>query len=285
MHVPVLIGGCPRSGTTLLASRLNGLITPESQFKADLFRAERQGASVNDLLKILHQSARYRTWRVEPDFSGVTNALSIISAVVEAYADYKGSRWIDHTPENAVDMAILRTVWPDAPFIHIVRDVRATVNSVMPLDWGPNTAGIGAQWWLERLAHGLVAEETGPSLRIKYEDLITSPDATIERVAKLVDLPVPSDVQTSNFTPPGGHHKQHQLINEKIDASRLTAWRNSLSTREVAVIEYIAGDLLEMLGYEINGSQTMARYWPLPEYIKDTLRRRINKLKYARRLK
>src|SRR5690606_9333198 len=98
---------------------------------------------------------------------------------------------VDHTPNNLRFAATLHLWFPEAKFIHLVRDGRAVAASVIPLDWGPNTVIRAASWWAERVAHGLAAESFfGPEkiLRIYYEELVTYPRKTMEKVSDFLGI-------------------------------------------------------------------------------------------------
>jgi Sulfotransferase family len=67
--------------------------------------------------------------------------------------------WVDHTPTN-LRFARLLTAWfPEARFIHIVRDPGRAA-SVMPLNWGPNTITEAALFWKRRMALALTSVDT-----------------------------------------------------------------------------------------------------------------------------
>jgi len=72
---PIFIGGCERSGTTLLGAMLGGhadlLCVPEMQFKFDILRFsgnETQGAVQKaDILRRLVKRSSFRIWELDID--------------------------------------------------------------------------------------------------------------------------------------------------------------------------------------------------------------------------
>ena len=67
--------------------------------------------------------------------------------------------WIDTSPPNAANADLLHTIVPDARFVHMVRDGRDTMASVLQESWGPDDPQAAAHWWAERVmaAHRALA--------------------------------------------------------------------------------------------------------------------------------
>lgn len=142
--------------------------------------------------------------------------------------------------------------FPDAKFIHIVRDGRGVAASVLPLDWGPNTVERAARWWAEEMASGLALESWDPRrvMRVKYEDLVENCESTIRRLGDFVGLEFePAMLRADGFSL-GFRSHQHALVGSPPRADRARAWTATLSQRQVEIFEAVAGDLLVTLGYE-----------------------------------
>lgn len=266
---PVFIGGCDRSGTTLLGSIIGAhprfIVTPESPFKTEIasrvpFGAPEEGAATVDEIM---NSWRFKLWRY--DFRPSSQPSTYEEAISDLVASYavaagrpKNSRWVDHTPNNVRYARRLLKRFEDSKFIHMVRDGRAICASVIPLDWGPNTPLVAAQWWAERLSYGLAAElRLGPSrvLRVHYENLVTDPESELRRVFEFLGSPFSDEALASPVSiKPAYTVGQHSLIGKPIDVRRLNAFRDELSKRSIELFEWSTGDLLEYLGYELDFS-------------------------------
>jgi len=55
----------------------------------------------------------------------------------------------------------------------------------------------------------------------------------------------------TGFKVPQYTQKQHSLIGRNPDSKRVTAWKTSLTHRQVEIFESIAGKLLSDLGYSL----------------------------------
>ena len=269
----IFIGGCPRSGTTLLGNLLGNLegciATPESQFKFALWNAHvRREALDIPLQRELENGHRLRSW-------GITRScllqvrshdfISCMSDLVSIYARKLGRNchtWIDHTPNNLRFASDWIAAKPDIKLVHIIRDGRANAASVLPLDWGPNDIIRAAKWWKRKTTEGLEAARMWPEhvKLIRYEDLVADPHATCSALSNWLELRFDSNLLLLNRTSiPESTRAQHRLVENPPDASRIDAWKQHLSSDEVACFEWYAGDLLQRLGYGLHGPRPPQR--------------------------
>lgn len=268
---PVFIGGCPRSGTTLLGSMLGAhtrCITPrETLFKGALLKGRAPAhlwASATEALKAAPPSRNLSVWRPYVlqvfDSTPAVETAVLLERVVQLWGAERGSGaadiWIDHTPANITLSSTLHHHWPHARFIHLVRDGRAVAASVMRLDWGPATVLGGARWWLRYIAQGLAAEVALRSgiLRIRYEDLVLDTECTIKRCCSFLDLDFePAVMAADGFDPSttARRRSHNELIGIPPQANRVRAWERQLSEREIEIFEHLAGEVLANLGYSL----------------------------------
>lgn len=99
-------------------------------------------------------------------------------------------RWVDGTPEYSYYIAGLRKLFPDAKFVHIVRDVRSVVDSMLNFRMSDGrklveTEQQAYEYWLGTVQPCVHAESAyGPEVvhRLRYEDLLHRPEQTIRSV-------------------------------------------------------------------------------------------------------
>lgn len=268
---PVFIGGCERSGTTLLASLFarspRVCVTPESQFKVDMHRAlfaASRTACWEDVASFLHGDFRFQLWALPDDWlkalHGETNLGDVMAAIVNRYSIMQGATqiphfWIDHTPNNVEYAKTLAASFPEAKFLHIVRDGRAVAASVMPLDWGPNTILECATWWTAHLAYGLALERHFGQhrvRRVRFEDIVSDPDRSIQELSTFLGIDVSGSESFGGvFEVPSYTKSQHALVGSDIDPRRATSWMDTLSSREIALFEWRTKELLCYLEYDL----------------------------------
>lgn len=269
---PVFVGGCSRSGTTLLGAMLGadaGVVTvPEAEFKWDALKDGTRfdgTVQVGRFLDFLTADPKFAYWQVHPppaspgQRSQRADLAAVLTDIVTRYADASGkpraTTWIDHTPGNINHVPTLSGIFPDAMFVHIVRDGRAVAASVMPLDFGPNTAAEAADHWSSEVAAGLAAaRHLGDDrvVTVRFEDLLHEPDDTLRTLCKQLDIPFGEEmVRRRDYRVQTYSAEQHALVSRPPDPSRAEAWRRQLSAREIEVFEARTGELLRALGYRM----------------------------------
>lgn len=214
---PIFVVGAPRSGTSVLTWCLGQhpdiLPTEESNWIGDFaiatavshavgsLRGDRSqlsacglsqdeflrtfGRAVNSL--ILSQRNRLLA---NAERAAMANPGLVHDAIqIARNASDPKRRWVDGTPEYSLQIPALRALFPHARFVHIVRDVRAVVKSLML--FRPDgrelvkTEQEAICYWYRCVQACLAAEQAWGSqvvLRVRYSDLVAKPAVTITRV-------------------------------------------------------------------------------------------------------
>lgn len=268
---PVFIGGCDRSGTTLLGSLLGGplgsVATPEAQFMWSKFFQGKEAISEIDMYENLEQHWRFKIWGVK-EFD--KNLLArkeekrcivirnMMEKIILYYANKNHKKttvdfWINHTPANLKHCLQLKHIYPESKFVHIVRDGRAVFSSFKSLDWGPDTAHENAHFWTKQVCFGLAAQQfidKSHFATVKYEELLLNPEATLRRLCFEINIEYDDAMlQGRGFAIPSYTAEQHKEVGKSINSSRIMDWTGKLSKREIEIYESETGDLLGLLGY------------------------------------
>lgn len=153
---------------------------------------------------------------------------------------------LERTPEHALALDLIGAVYPDAHVIHIVRDGRDVVRSLLSMEWGPDTVEEAAEEWRACVEAGRAA---GPRLahyrEVRYEALLAQPAEHIRDLFEwlgvdaspaVVDAAVSEAGTASNVDP-----SSPEVATGK--------WRSELAPAQLAAFERIAGPTLAALGY------------------------------------
>ncbi len=290
---PILVGGCSRSGTTLLGAMLGWgegrLTVPEANFKWELYASGAVDQDMVDLSRareLLAGDPKFALWGIAPVTGrGRMPFGELMSLLVERHAAALGASahvaWIDHTPGNIRFVPTWRRVLPEARFVHMIRDGRAVAASVLPLDWGPNTATEAARHWALQVAAGLAAAGAlGPDLvhTVRYEDLILKPERTLKLVCDFAGIEYDDQmVDQRDYALPAYTAGQHGLVLSRPDPGRVEAWRDVLRPAQVRAFERLTGELLDLLGYRSDYGISAARQGPVEHYreLADSALRRV----------
>ena len=117
--------------------------------------------------------------------------------VTEQSAAVTKTRWVMGTPEYSFHICGLRKLFPNALFIHIVRDVTSVVRSMLNFD---RIAGIrlvaneeeAYHYWFRAVSSCLLAEQAyGPGVvfRLRYSELIDQPETSLRSLLHFLGEP------------------------------------------------------------------------------------------------
>ncbi len=267
----VFIGGCGRSGTTMLGSILGGhkdcIATPESQFKTteinELIKALSE-KKYSQIISLLEGNFRFNFWKIKlkkEDLFEVKDIHGLFDVLISLYSTQdEGSVWIDHTPVNIREGITLNKVFKKCKFIHIVRDGRAVFSSVKDLDWGPNSVYAGAKWWVESISYGLALElcKDVEVLRVRYEDLVLNSESELERICDFIGIKYSQGCFGNKvFKVPAYTINQHSSVGLSPVRNKVDNWKGNLTNRQIEVFEYVTSDMLSYFGYEKNSKENI----------------------------
>jgi hypothetical protein len=165
------------------------------------------------------------------------------------------TRLAERTPLHALHTGLIGDIYPDGRIVHIIRDGRDVVRSLLAQQWGPENVAEGAREW--RAAIETARAGAGGSsryLEVRYEDLHADPAVRVEGLYRWLGLAVDDAILERALT--------EAKVERNLDPSGTPAgsgmWRNSFTPEDLAAFEEVAGDLLDDLGYErldANGSR------------------------------
>ena len=139
---------------------------------------------------------------------------------------------------------LISEVYPDARFVHIVRDGRDVARSLVAQPWGPSTVREAAAEWRTSVLAGRRTSDAR-YLELRYEDLFADPEGRIRDLYDWLGLDVTDDAVAAGL--------EAAAIVDNADPTDPRAetgkWRSSFSRRDLRDFERIAGDLLAELGY------------------------------------
>lgn len=302
---PIFIVGANRSGTTLLRLILNAhsqLAIPEEiiyfgstmagvpiekwrnpglsepAYKAFISKFVDESCSVLDGIdqegikqEILESDARdfchpYRT-------------------VLESWAQLHGKqRWGEKTPGNLFYADILLEMFPDARFIHIVRDPRAGVSSMMKTTFFPKDIAFNAMSRRKFMTKGReILEKAVPAsqrLLLRYEDIVKAPEPTVQAICSFINVSFEPAMlsfykDSSRYMKAEAANSFNSAATKPISEDMLDKWKKNLTPAEVSMIERVCYDQMRAFGYEMAGTGLSFRqyiellvkeiYWKMQE--------------------
>ena len=299
MNPFVFIVGCPRSGTTLLQRIVNahprlaivhethwipkfykrgtgltpdGRVTPQLVDHIVGHRTFRKlGIGRESLVGLLHRD-------------GSVPYAAFVRGIYDLYADSHGKALVgDKTPEYGRKLRILHGLFPEARFVHLIRDGRDVGLSHLHwkvktdklnwrlATWGQDPVTTGALWWKWNVR---LTQEAGQPLgpgqyyELRYERLVACPEEECARLCEFLGIRYEDAMLR--------FHEGRTRDHPQLDAKRawrpitpgLRDWRTQMSPEDQERFEAAAGDLLDELGYP----RAVPR--PRPEKVDQALRLR-----------
>lgn len=261
-----MILGVSRSGTTLLKEMLDRhsqLAIPwESYFIPQLWDRHRDRPDRDEFLADVARLERVASWGLTPadvaaQLPERPSFAQAIQAIFKAYAVAHGKeRFGDKTPAYMQRLDLLERAFPDAQYVHLVRDGRDAALSFVAMRRKPRfnwarprgVLSFAAQWRLE-VEGARRFGRTRPYLELRYEDLVAEPERRLREVCDFLGLPFePAMLEYHRDVDLSGLVDHPEL--KRPPGQARSRWREQMPTEQVERFEAIAGRLLAELGYE-----------------------------------
>ena len=256
----VFVLGCPRSGTSVfswaLAQHPNFWTSAESDYLLELFggghlhSAYRRAFERKDGGWLKKENVR---------FSEFAEKLGIgVEALFISRSN--GSRWIDATPGYTLMIAEMMRLFPAASFLHILRDGRAVVNSMVSsgfeTDWASDF-GLACRTWVHyaQLGHEAVGAHSQRMLEIRHDELTAEPRRQLNRVFEFLgEQPCERSIElisTKRINSSYGNVGSQDIRSAKDPTTAPVRPWLAWSTEQKDAFAAIAGETMSKFGYEL----------------------------------
>lgn len=190
-----------------------------------------------------------------------SEAANKMKKIISKTLTYRGKkRFVNKNTNNCARVRYLNRIFPDAIFVHILRDGRAVSNSLHKVDWWPNlvlwwagftpnewkSAGknpieLCALHWMHMVSTVFEAKpylKSEQYVEIKYEDLARNPMYVMQDLVNFCGLRWMPTYETS-------------IKNVKVQNYNYK-WRTELQNYDQDILNDILGDFLRQLDYPID---------------------------------
>ena len=164
------------------------------------------------------------------------------------------SVWGDKTPRNSSALDQIISVFPQARFIHILRDGADVVSSLLKAKLRPDLESAAKLWQTSVTAvQEFIRHHPANSYELRYEALTQNPEVVMKAVFEFLDLPF----DASFIEPQSPARAMRDLskyshlsnVMDPISTNSIGKGRNELSLEQRQALQKIIGRDLERLGY------------------------------------
>lgn len=166
----------------------------------------------------------------------------------------------DKSPLNSLYSKRIMQIFPNAKFIHLVRDYRANLASMSKHKvFSPSRTVILMQWRKSvKQIRRLAAEHPQSFLEIRYEDLVSDPLNSFEKVCDFLQIRFSAELLDPQYRQKAIRKIYNQDflntwqpgLSERISTSHIHKWEIELDGSEVRKADYIAGKTGHLYQYE-----------------------------------
>jgi len=246
---PIFLVGAERSGSTLLRLMLSHhpqiAFDAEFEFAVDLISPDGRPPEVaiyHDWLT-LHRIFRLTGYRVDSSLPYPDLVKSFLAQKMKR----ENKPIVGATVHRNFDK--LLGIWPDARFIHLLRDGRDVARSCIQMGWAGNVWAAVEEWIdAERLwenMRGNLPESRYTT--VKYEQIVAEPEKTLGRLCRFIGV---------SYDPAMLSYPQHTTYGPP-DPALAAQWKRKLTAGEVQLVEARTAAMLAERGYDLSGLPTL----------------------------
>lgn len=289
---PFFVVGSGRSGSTLLrmmlASHSRIAIPPETWFLLPLveqFPIDKalNGEELSQVIAVMTTHYRWPDMMITAEdlqerAAGLATARirDVVRIVYDIHLQRSGKlRWGDKTPPYVRIIPQLATIFPGARFICLIRDGRDVAKSFQSLRVYGKSVRQNTIEWLEANRwerKWLASEHASSMLRVRYENLVVDPEATLRRICEFIGVPFEPQMlawqdSVKRLVPKRELHV-HEKLARTTSHDDVARWKREMSDREVFMAEAFMGRDLRRLGYECQFSSSVWHpvFWLIRAY-------------------
>ncbi|MFN2432954.1 MAG: sulfotransferase [Gemmatimonadota bacterium] len=172
-----------------------------------------------------------------------------------------GRRWGDQTPAYALHMPAVLRLFPDAQFLHVLRDARDVALSWRRLEEhrGHSLWHIGNTWrWYVATARRDSRQlAPGAYLELRYEELVRDTEGQLRRACDFLGESFEAGMlqfhrEAERHIPRRMAETHHRKLTGPVQARNAGRWREAMPLRDRLAVEIATRPTLAALGYPVS---------------------------------
>lgn len=258
---PIIIGGCPRSGTTL-ARALIGIHSKiaSPQLECNILPMSRD-------VRFLMNVFEFSSHEINELNNLFKDPVSFAEKTLKMYVKKEKKQFVAlKNPFHIVIVKQLFHYFPNMKFIHVIRDGRDTACSLRTFPKRkivnnqivPNIVRNPFEWcirrWISCVNRGRKKGMMNDGyLEVKYEDLVLNTKTTMEKIFEFIGVEM---IVIDNLLSFYKHEKEDKHLQQTIGIKKpiykesIERWKNDMNENEKEKFKHMGGKLLVDLEYE-----------------------------------
>ena len=197
---------------------------------------------------------------------------------------------LEKTPQHVFDVELIRLLYPESYFVHVVRDPRAVCASLKSAasswgkSWAPQSVIEGAGLWRAAIVSARkLNRENSHYFEVRYEDMRLDCKRSLSQIFERLGLHLSMSriqeicemcrfdnmkVLSRDVSLPWNPKSEPQEFYRR---GQVRAWESELSDRDVRSIEFLCSDLMAEFGYPI--SRQLPKTKPLDIWLYESTKR------------
>jgi hypothetical protein len=197
--------------------------------------------------------AAVRVGRIYADRDTLLDATrEFCDRVLGEFLEPGDDRLSERTPLHVYHLGLISAIYPDARFVHIIRDGRDVARSLLAREWGPTTIAAAAEEWRSSVLAARQARPAQGYLEVRYEELLTDPESNVPEIYRHLGLETTEAIVDAALVEARSTSANVDPSDPRIAAGK---WRDSWSASDRREFQEVAGEMLVELGYAAHGAE------------------------------
>lgn len=191
---------------------------------------------------------------------------------------------VDKNPIHALLIPLITSVFPEARFIHVVRDFRANASSFFKFQPNKTMRELGYMWiYFNEKIEALKKEKSDQFHTLLYEDLVRFPEKTLLELTTFLQVPSSENMLQYYKTIRGsydayvarspsqeikeirslGAKTVHNNLTKPLDPKLMDSWQSKLTKEQIKQLESICSSFASNYGYTSSHENAASKNVPL----------------------
>lgn len=186
-----------------------------------------------------------------------------LAAILDALYRYHGQQteqsfvlWGDKTPKNTFELDMLLRIFPQAKFVHLLRDGVDVAASFVARGLMDDVLSAAKHWQTSVLiSREFMQQYPKQCIEVRYESLVAAPAQELKNLCVFLEVPFHADmVESLQHTQQMGDlnaYTHYEKVLEPVSTSNIGLGRLNLSEQDKQAIQQHIGTTLVQMGYAL----------------------------------